>query len=192
MNIKNNLKSAILKHNSTISSLLKDNTKINLIIDTLHGALKNKNKIFICGNGGSASDANHIAAEFLVRLKPKNIRKPYPIIPLFFGTATITACSNDFGYKYIFSRNLESLANKNDVLLTLSTSGKSANIIEVLKKSKKLKCKTISLLGCGGGQAKKFSDISIIINSNDVANIQEALMFLMHLVLEIVEKKLMR
>ena len=87
--------------------------------------MKNGNKIFTCGNGGSAADAQHLAAEFLIRLRPKINRRPYPVIALAQDTSTITACGNDLGYDNLFKRNLEALASKQDLLIVFSTSGNS-------------------------------------------------------------------
>ena len=109
---------------------------ISKAIDLMTMTLKKGNKIFICGNGGSAADAQHLAAEFLIRLRPKINRRPYPVISLAQDTSTLTACGNDIGFENIFKRNLEALANKKDLLITLSTSGNSKNIIKVLKFAK--------------------------------------------------------
>ncbi len=159
---------------------------INLIFKTI----KSKKKILICGNGGSAAEAQHLAAEFLVRLNPKINRKSFPMIALALDTSTLTACGNDFSFDEIFSRNLEGIGEKGDLLICLSTSGNSKNIIQVLKKAKKKKILSLSLLGNNGGRAKKLSDYSIIIPSSDTALIQEEHLFLGHFILNKVEKKL--
>ena len=172
--------------------ILKDFHKVIFFCDIIYKTHKNKNKVFICGNGGSAADAQHLAAEFLIRLNPKVNRKPYPIIPLALDTSTLTACGNDYNFKYIFSRPLEAIANKNDLLITISTSGNSNNIIEVLKKSKKIGVKSIALLGNKGGKAIKFCDEGLIIESNNVARIQENHIFLGHFILNEVEKRLIK
>ena len=119
---------------------------INKIINKISETITKKAKIYTCGNGGSAGDAQHVAAEGIVRLKPKINRKPIPIISLAMDTSTITACANDYGYEYIFSRPLEALAKKNDLLICYSTSGKSQNIIQVLKQAKKMKNFSICLV----------------------------------------------
>ena len=118
---------------------------------------------------------------------PKVNRKPLPAITLAQDPSTITAVSNDYDFKYLFSRNLRALAKKNDVLIAISTSGNSKNIIEVLKEAKKLKIKSIALLGCGGGIAKKFTDYPIVVESNNTASIQETHIFLGHFIFENVE-----
>ena len=118
--------------------------KIDLIIKKMAFTLKRDGKIFICGNGGSAADAQHLAAEFLVRLRPKINRRPLPVISLAMDTSTITACANDYGFENLFSRNLQALATSNDILICISTSGNSKNIIKVLKLAKKIKVFSVS------------------------------------------------
>ena len=148
-------------------------------------------KILTCGNGGSSCDAQHFAAELLIRLRSNINRKSIPAIFLGMDIATITACANDYGYSKVFSRSLEGVGNENDVLICYSTSGKSKNIINVLKAAKKKKIFTISFLGRGGGLAKNLSDKSIVISSNDIMRIQESHLFLSHYLAEQIEKKLL-
>jgi len=173
------------------NNLIKIEPQINQAIKKIFITLKKKGKVFICGNGGSAADAQHLSAEFLVRLNPHINRKPLPIVSLAMDTSTLTACGNDYGFQYIFSRNLEALASKKDLLIAISTSGNSKNIIEVLKKSKKMKIFSIALLGSGGGVAKKLSSLNIIIPHKKVARIQESHIFVGHFILNQVEKSLL-
>ena len=154
--------------------------------------LKKGNKIFICGNGGSAADAQHLAAEFLIRLRPKINRKPYPVISLAQDTSTLTACGNDLGFENIFKRNLEALANKKDLLITLSTSGNSKNIIKVLKFAKSKNIKSISFLGNKGGKCKGLSSIELEVPHENTARIQECHIFLGHFIFESVENRLLK
>jgi D-sedoheptulose 7-phosphate isomerase len=171
-------------------SILSLNKEINLAIEKIYKILKNGGKVFLCGNGGSAADAQHIAAEFLVRLRPKINRKPFPVISLATDTSTITACANDYGYDYIFKRNLEALATNKDLLIAISTSGNSKNIIKVLKYAKKNKIFSIGFLGNKGGNAKKFCNLNLIVPSNNVARIQETHIFFGHFIFENVENLL--
>jgi D-sedoheptulose 7-phosphate isomerase len=187
-----NLKKTIENSIKLKSKIFKYEKEINLTILRIYQAIKKNKKIFICGNGGSAADAQHLAAEFLVRLRPGINRRPLPIISLAQDTSTLTACSNDYGFEYIFSRNLQALANKGDLLICISTSGNSKNIINVLKQANKMKIHSISLLGSGGGRARKLSKINIIIPSNITARIQECHIFLGHFVLESVENLLLK
>ena len=166
--------------------------KINYFVKKVYDTIKNKNKILICGNGGSAADAQHLSAEFLVRLNPKVNRKPYPVISLALDSSTMTACGNDFNFDKIFSRNLEALGKKGDILIVISTSGKSKNILNVLKQSKKMKITSLAFLGNDGGKAKNLSNYSIVIPSKNVARIQESHIFLGHVLLNEVEKKLLK
>ncbi len=155
-------------------------------------AIKKSNKILICGNGGSAADAQHLAAEYLVRLRPNIDRKPLPIISLAQDVSTITACSNDYSFEKLFSRNLEALYQNGDILITISTSGMSKNIIHVLNYAKQNNIFSISLLGKKGGKAKNLTDIPLIIPSNNVARIQECHIFIGHIILEWVENELLK
>lgn len=173
---------------NVISNLANKDKEIKSIIKKLSKCLISKNKILICGNGGSASEAEHLSAEFLVRLKPKNIRQALPIVSLTQNTSVITACGNDFGFENIFSRNLEGLGKKGDILLCLSTSGNSKNILNVLKLAKKMKIESVSFLGQNGGKARLLSDNNLIVDSNDVAVIQECHLFLGHYILGEVER----
>jgi len=165
---------------------------IKKIINDLAACIKSKKKILICGNGGSSAEAEHLSAEFVVRLKPENNRKALPLISLSQNSSILTACGNDLGFEKIFSRSLESMGNKGDILLTLSTSGNSKNILHVLSTAKKKRIKSISLLGSNGGKAKLLSDINITVPSKNVARVQECHLFLGHYILSQVERKLMK
>jgi D-sedoheptulose 7-phosphate isomerase len=167
------------------------NKEVFLSINKIYSTIKNGGKVFICGNGGSAADAQHLSAEFLVRLDPKINRRPFPVVSLAMDTSTLTACGNDFDFKYIFSRNLEALGSKKDLLIVISTSGNSNNIIEVLKQSKKMKIFSIGFLGFKGGAAKNLSNLNIIVPHQKVARIQECHIFLGHFILGRVEKMIL-
>ena len=186
------LKRDIIDLKKTLDDISDKNKKISSIINHLTKCLLLKNKIFICGNGGSASEAEHLSAEFLVRLKPNNNRVPFPLISLTQNTPVTTACSNDYGFEKIFSRPLDALGKNGDTLICLSTSGNSKNILHVLKLAKKRGIKTISFLGGGGGKAKFLSDINLIIKSKNVARIQECHLFLGHYILGKVEDNLIK
>lgn len=188
----NNLLKEINESVKIKKNLYKIEIQINKAIDKIFITLKKGGKVFICGNGGSAADAQHLSAEFLIRLNPKINRKPLPIISLAMDTSTLTACGNDYGFEYIFSRNLEALANKKDLLIAISTSGNSKNIIKVLELSKKMKIFSLAFLGFDGGKAKKLCDLSLLIPHSNVARIQENHIFLGHYILNQVEKKLIK
>tara|TARA_B100000900_G_scaffold233400_1_gene198147 strand:- start:903 stop:1496 length:594 start_codon:yes stop_codon:yes gene_type:complete len=168
----------------SISEISKDIIKV---ITNIQKKLKKGGKILFCGNGGSAADAQHLAAEFIVRLRPKINRDPLPAITLAQDTSTLTACGNDYSYEDIFLRTFQALANKNDILFCISTSGNSKNILKVLKEAKKRKIYSVGLLGADGGRAKKLCDKPLIIKSKITARIQECHIFLGHFILEKVE-----
>ena len=173
-----------------IKKLGKYQKKIEKLSDQIAKKILNGGKILTCGNGGSSCDAQHLVAELIVRLTPKNNRRSIPALFLGMDMATITACGNDLGYDQIFSRSLEGIGKKNDILICYSTSGKSKNIIKVLNKAKQLKIYSISFLGKGGGPAKKNSSEHIIVPSNNVMRIQESHLFLTHYLAELIDKKL--
>ena len=183
-----NLRLSILEKNNLNLELLKLNNKIEKIIKIIYKKLSLGGKIFLCGNGGSAADAQHLAAEFLIRLRPNVNRNPIPAISLAMDASTLTACSNDYDFKYIFSRNLDALGNKGkDVLIGISTSGNSQNIIEALKIAKNNKIISIGLFGKTGGKAMKYCDLPINIPSDNTARIQESHIFIGHYIFERVE-----
>ena len=172
-------------------SLFLIEEKISLAIKVIFTKLSQGGKILLCGNGGSAADAQHLAAEFLVRLNPKINRIPIPAISLATDVSTILACGNDFSFNKVFSRNLEALGSTNDILIAISTSGKSKNILNVLKTSQKKKIFSIGFFGNGGGEAKKITDLSLIVKSTNVARIQETHILLGHYIFDQVEKKIL-
>ena len=194
MNLKNRLFNTTKENIDLIKKLnsKKYLTHIENIVDKIFITIKNRNKIMICGNGGSAADAQHMAAEFIVRLNKDKNRKALPMISLALDTSTITACGNDYNFNDIFSRSLEAIGQKGDLLFVISTSGMSKNILKVLKKAKKMKINSVALLGTGGGKAKSLSDFSLVVPSNNTARIQEAHIFLGHFILNCVEEKILR
>ncbi len=161
--------------------------KVLFAIDKIYSSINSGGKILLCGNGGSAADAQHLAAEFLVRLRPHINRKALPALSLAMDTSTITACANDYSFKYLFSRNLDAIGSTKDILIVISTSGNSSNILEVLKLAKKKKIFSIAFLGNNGGKAKKISNMNLIVPSKTTARIQECHIFLGHLIFEAVE-----
>ena len=162
------------------------NKTANLIITAIN---KNK-KIIIIGNGGSAADAQHIAAEFLGRYKLK--RKSIPAIALTANSSTTTAIANDYDFSDVFSRQCESLVSKGDVVIGISTSGNSENIVKGLRTSRKNGGLTIGLLGNKGGKIKNIVDISLIVKDSSIPRIQEAHRVIYHIICEIVEEELAR
>ena len=151
-------------------------------------ALEKGNTIFWCGNGGSAAESSHLAVELIGRFK--NNRRPFPSISLNSDTSAITCIANDFGYDEIFARQLEGLAKKGDVLVVLSTSGRSENILRALRKAKDLGVTSIALLGKGGGVAATLANHTIIIDSSETARIQEMHLLIGHTFCEFAEMEM--
>jgi D-sedoheptulose 7-phosphate isomerase len=151
-------------------------------------ALIQGNTIFWCGNGGSASESSHLAVELIGRFK--NNRRPLPSVSLNSETSAITCIANDFGFDEIFARQLEGLAKPGDVLVVLSTSGKSENILRVLRKANELGVTSIALLGKGGGPAANLATHAIIIESSETARIQEMHLLMGHTFCEFAEMEM--
>lgn len=171
--------------------LSEDNlNKLDLISKLILNCLKKGGKVLICGNGGSASDAEHFAAELVGRFKKE--RKAMAALALTTDTSILTSISNDYSFKNVFSRQIEALGKKGDTLIAISTSGNSENILEALKAAKKLKIKTIGFLGKDGGEAKKLADVYFIVSSDDTARIQETHITAIHAVAEIIENDILK
>jgi len=150
-------------------------------------ALKNQNKIMLCGNGGSAADAQHIAAELSGRFKKE--RNALAGIALTTDTSALTAIGNDYGFEYIFSRQVEAIGKKGDVLIAISTSGNSKNIINAIKSAKKIGIKVVTLSGKDGGEMKDLGDVNILIPSNDTPRIQEMHIMTGHMICEMIDRE---
>ncbi|MBU0686753.1 MAG: D-sedoheptulose 7-phosphate isomerase [Candidatus Margulisbacteria bacterium] len=155
---------------------------------TIISALKNGKKVIIFGNGGSAADAQHMAAELLGRFKMN--RKALPAIALSTNSSSVTAIANDFGYDLIFEKPVEGLTQAGDVVIGISTSGESKNVIKGIEKAKSLGAKTIGLSGCSGGKLAAVSEIALTVPSNDTPRIQEAHITIIHIICGLVEEEL--
>lgn len=148
-------------------------------------SLKKGGKLLIFGNGGSAADSQHIAAELVGRFKME--RAALPAIALTTNTSTLTAIANDYGYDVTFSRQIEALGVKGDVALGISTSGRAKNVIDALNKAKSMGLRTIALTGNDGGKMKGMTDISINVLSGDTPRIQESHIMVAHILCELIE-----
>jgi D-sedoheptulose 7-phosphate isomerase len=190
--IKIELQNQLEENISAHKNILKISKDIIDIIQNIKKKLKKGGKILLCGNGGSAADAQHLAAEFIVRLRPHINRNPIPALTLAQDTSTLTACGNDYSFDDIFLRPFKAIVKKNDILICISTSGNSKNILNVLKEAKKMKIYSVGFLGKGGGKAKKMCDKPLVVNSNNTARIQECHIFLGHFILEKVEDLLLK
>jgi D-sedoheptulose 7-phosphate isomerase len=185
--IKSRIQSSIETKNKILNDnelLLRIKEAANLLVNTY----KNKNKVWLCGNGGSAADAQHIAAELSGRFYLN--RKPLFAEALHVNTSYITAVANDYSFDEIYSRYIDAAGNKNDVLIAISTSGNSLNIVKAVEKAKEKELKVISLTGESGGKLKEISDIIINIPSKDTPRIQESHILIGHILCEIVESEI--
>lgn len=182
-----NLSDQLNELERVIESLKSDEKNLQSFFDTALDTLKNNKKIIFCGNGGSAAEAQHLSAELVGRFKYD--RKSLPAITLTVDTSVITAIANDYGFDKVFERQLEGIGVKGDLLILLSTSGHSKNLILAAKKAIELDIKTAALLGNDGGSLKDLVDCQIIVNSKKTDRIQEAHLFLGHLLCEFLEKK---
>ena len=158
--------------------------------DSITQSVQNGGKIILCGNGGSAADAQHLAAEMLVRLRPMNNREGVSAMTLAQDTSTITACGNDFGYEMLYERVLRSLGKKGDCLIGITTSGNSKNVILAMKAAQEMGVKVFGFLGCKGGEALKYCDEAFIVPSDDTGRIQEAHITAGHALMEYIEDRL--
>ncbi len=152
--------------------------------------VQNNGKILTCGNGGSAADAQHMAAELVVRLKSSNNRPAIPAIALNVNDSILTAAANDFGFDFIFSRQIEAIGHLKDTLIAISTSGNSSNVIEAVNMAHEKGLYVIGLMGGNGGKLRKLVDLSIIIQSQNTARIQEAHILIIHILCDILEQEL--
>lgn len=153
----------------------------SLIVECYKGA----GKVLVFGNGGSAADSQHVAAELAVRFEKE--RKSLPCIALTANTSVLTATSNDYDFTRIFSRQVEGLASAGDVALAISTSGNSANVLEGVRAARAKGMKIIALTGAGGGKLGKEADVSIVVNAQNTARIQETHVTVLHAICKIVD-----
>jgi D-sedoheptulose 7-phosphate isomerase len=159
-------------------------------VELLAGCYKEEHKLLLCGNGGSAADCQHIATEMMIRLSHHIQRPALPAIALTTDTSNLTAGGNDIGFENVFARNVEGLGNKGDVLLAISTSGNSPNVIKAVEMAHKKGMKVIGFLGGNGGKLKDIVDLSVVIPSTNVQRIQEGHITVAHIICELVEDKL--
>lgn len=179
------MKELILKRIENFKSLIDIEKEIELAAKLITSSLKNDGKILFCGNGGSAADANHLAAEFISKFK--KVRKSLPAISLSANNSIITAIGNDFNFDDVFKRQIEGLGKKDDILYAITTSGKSKNIIEAIKKAKEMNIKTILLTGKNKTDLK--CDIEINAPSDITAEIQEMHIAIGHIICELCENE---
>ena len=184
-NIKHEFSEHLIVSKKTMESIGKP---IEIAAKLCIDSLKNGNKILIFGNGGSAADAQHIAAELVGRYKTE--RKGLSAIALTTDTSAITSIANDYGYLHVFDRQVEALAKERDVVIGISTGGGSANVISALKLANDLGCKTIGLSGRDGGEFNSLCDINLIAIGEDTPRIQEMHILIGHIICHLIELEL--
>ena len=180
------IKQELNEHLTTLDATMKSigsalEVAANICIDSL----KQGGKILIFGNGGSAADAQHIAAELVGRYKLE--RKGLSAIALSTDTSSLTAIANDYGYEHVFDRQIEALANPEDVAVGISTSGNSSNVVNALQLAKNIGCKSIGLSGKSGGDMNKLCDVNLVIPAKDTARIQEMHILVGHIICHLIE-----
>lgn len=187
--MKQTIENEFLSHLETVNKTIEHmQEKLAEASQLAVKTLKNGNKILLCGNGGSAADAQHIAAELVGRYKTE--RRGLPAIALTTDTSALTAISNDYGYAKVFDRQVEALANKGDLLIGISTSGNSANILSAFKVAKDMGCNTLGMSGKNGGQMNEICDINLVVPSDDTPRIQEMHILIGHTLCQIIDNAL--
>jgi D-sedoheptulose 7-phosphate isomerase len=178
----------IKEHKKVLEELISLEPSIEEAVSLIADSIKNGGKLIICGNGGSASDAQHMSAEFTGRFLKD--REPIPAISLNTDTSAITCIANDYSYDEIFSRQLKAIGKKGDCLIAITTSGNSSNVINCVDMATNMGIPSITLSGKGGGKLFGLASLEIIVNSNSTARIQEMHILILHTICEGVEIKL--
>lgn len=179
-----------IKDSISVKEKLLDASYVETILsiaDTVYKSLKDGNKLLICGNGGSAADAQHAAAELVTRYKIN--RHPMAAIALTTDTSILTSAANDFSYDTVFRKQVEALGRKGDVLIGISTSGKSSNVLEALKAAKKIGMATVGFTGEKKGPLSALADLTLEVPSAEVARIQEAHILCLHIICDLIERR---
>lgn len=185
---------AIMEEGAAVRRRLASEAAVSVIgvVDACEASMRNGGKLFFCGNGGSAADAQHLATEWLVRLRSTIERPSWPAIALTLDPTALTAGGNDYGFDEVFARPLSGLGRRGDVLFGITTSGKSRNVLRALETARGMGIVTVGLLGGDGGPARALCDHPLIIPSAVTARIQEAHITLGHAVLELLEDRMVR
>lgn len=178
-------KTILSEHAQAVACVESAIPEIESISKKIASVFEKKGCVFICGNGGSASDAQHFAAELTGRYQMD--RPGYPAIALTTDCSALTSIGNDYGFDYVFSRQLEALASPGDLLIAISTSGNSANVVKAVEQARHQNVDSIGLLGREGGQLKDLVDTAIVVNVPSTARVQEAHIFILHLLCEAFE-----
>ncbi len=179
------IQSILAAHNQAIACIDKLAPQIHEAVERILRVLGYGGQIYICGNGGSAADSQHFAAELAGRFERE--RRGFPVISLTTDTSALTSIGNDYGFDHIFSRQLEALAKPGELLIVISTSGNSANILRAVKYARECNIQTVGLLGRDGGKLASLVDVPLTINVDNTARIQEAHILILHMLCEAIE-----
>jgi len=186
--MEDKIKTRIQESIEVKQQILSDRKLISAIsqaAQTIIDAIRDGNKVLVCGNGGSAADSQHFVAELVGKFY--HVRKALPAIALTVNTSILTSVANDYSYNAVFSRQVEAIGKKGDVLIGISTSGNSANVIKAITVAKDKGIYTIGLTGATGGQMRDIVDLIINVPSSDTPRIQEAHILILHIIAEIIE-----
>ncbi|NLC87194.1 MAG: D-sedoheptulose 7-phosphate isomerase [Clostridiaceae bacterium] len=189
--MKDKVKDCFLQSIECKKKILEDNILLDNVVkiaEKIIEAYKTGHRVYICGNGGSAADSQHFAAELVGRFIIE--RKGLPATAFTTDSSILTAIGNDYGYDTVFKRQVEALVEKDDIFIVISTSGNSANLVLALNEAKKIGATTIGLLGKTGGKCKEFCDIPVVVDWTNTPNIQEAHITIIHIICKMVEDKL--
>ncbi|MDO4188673.1 MAG: D-sedoheptulose 7-phosphate isomerase [Lachnospiraceae bacterium] len=191
MNINEIIKSQISDSVDVKNKIYEDEVLLNTIADAsdkITECYKNGHMLLLCGNGGSAGDAQHIAGEMVARFRIE--RKALSALAFNTNSSVVTAIGNDYEYNKIFERQVEAFGHKGDVLIAISTSGNSESVVRAINKAKEMGITTVSLLGKNGGDCKDISDYAIVVPSDDTARIQESHIMIGHIICDLVERSM--
>jgi D-sedoheptulose 7-phosphate isomerase len=177
---------SVRKHIEAVRQIEALQSSILAVADRIVDAFENGRKVLLMGNGGSAADAQHIAAELVGRYLKE--RSAYPAVAITTDPSIVTALANDFGVRFIFSRQIEALAQPGDIVIGISTSGNSENVIEGVATARSIGCATFALLGNGGGKLKNLVDIPLVVASTETPRIQECHILIGHILCDLVER----
>ncbi len=183
------MKAAFLSHREVMEALERElGPKMIQVTDLLVDTFRNGKKLLVMGNGGSAADAQHLAGEIVGRFRLE--RRGLPAIALSTDSSILTAVGNDYGFEAIFSRQVEALAQEGDVVIGISTSGSSPNVLSALRLAREMGCRTVGLLGKDGGSIREMVDIDLTVPGQDTPRIQEGHITIIHILCELVEQAL--
>jgi len=184
---------AMLQRSAALKlALAEDAGPVLAIVDVCEAAMRAGRKLIFCGNGGSAADAQHLATEWVIRLRGAVPRASWPAVTLAMDTSAVTAAVNDFGVEDMFARPLRGLGQAGDVLFGITTSGKSANVLGALRAAREMGITAVGLLGNDGGPALPLCDLAIVVPDKETARIQECHITLGHAILTLTEDRLVR